>query len=86
MYQIGEVTDDHHLVFFRKTTGQKPINLPLVYLFGKPPRTVINDETRPLLLWKLIMIVTTCIPMWNRFFSWNLVACKDWLTNKVTAR
>lgn len=83
MYQIGEVTDDHHLVFFRKTTGQKPINLPLVYLFGKPPRTVINDETRPPAFMEVDYDRDHLHTYVEQVLQLESVACKDWLTNKV---
>lgn len=83
MYIIGEVTGDRQFVLYNPETGEKPIDLKLEYLFGKPPRTIINDNK----------INTNFVPLeydparLDEYLSMVLqleeVACKDWLTNKV---
>ncbi len=83
IYIIGEVTGDHQFTFHNSVTGEKPIDLQLSDFFGKPPRTVMTDNTvtpsfRPLSYdpafpEKYIGIV----------LQLEEVACKDWLTNKV---
>ncbi len=82
MYVVGRCTGDQVLSFVNKK-GQKPIDLKLEYLFGKPPKTVIEDrkkepEFKPLHydLKKLDEYLETVLQL-------EAVACKDWLTNKV---
>jgi phosphoribosylformylglycinamidine synthase len=82
MYVVGETTGDHQFVFEQKD-GQRPIDLKLEYMIGKPPRTVITDNTvvekyervsyDPALLDEYVETV----------LQLEAVACKDWLTNKV---
>jgi phosphoribosylformylglycinamidine synthase len=83
MYVVGDITGDMQFTFENPTTGEKPINLKLDYLFGKPPRTIMRDVTKnekytPIAYDKLKI---------NQYVSQVLqleaVACKDWLTNKV---
>jgi phosphoribosylformylglycinamidine synthase len=82
MYVAGETTDDRKLVF-EQPDGQKPIDIGLDDLFGKPPRTVMTDHT----------VEQTYSPVEYReealhgdlekVLRLEAVACKDWLTNKV---
>jgi phosphoribosylformylglycinamidine synthase len=44
MYVVGETTGDMNFVF-EQADGNKPIDLKLAYMIGKPPRTVITDQT-----------------------------------------
>ncbi len=44
MYVVGETTGDMQFIF-EKENGEKPIDLRLDYMIGKPPRTVMNDKT-----------------------------------------
>jgi phosphoribosylformylglycinamidine synthase len=83
MYVVGNITGDMQFTFENPMTGEKPINLKLDYLFGKPPRTIMRDVTKneqytPIVYDKLKI---------NQYISQVLqleaVACKDWLTNKV---
>ena len=82
MYVVGETTDDMKFVF-EQADGQKPIDIKLEYMFGKPPRTVMTDHT---------VEETYASPAYSadRLHSYlenvlrlEAVACKDWLTNKV---
>ena len=82
MYVVGETTGDMNFVF-EQANGEKPIDLKLDYMIGKPPRTVIIDRT----------IVESFAPIEiseDKLKDYILnvlqvesVACKDWLTSKV---
>ena len=81
-YVVGEVTGDMRFVF-KSEIGENPMDLDLAYLFGKPPKTVLEDTT--------IKNTFEDIEYNNELFenyleqvlSIEAVACKDWLTNKV---
>lgn len=82
MYVVGESTGDGRLVF-EKDNGKRPIDLRLEDMFGKPPRTIMTDETvshsydmPSYELAKLDEYLENVLRM-------EAVACKDWLTNKV---
>ena len=83
IYIIGEITGDHRFVFESEKTGEKPMDLELVDMFGKPPRTIMDDRslnTR----YKRIPYKSTDIALdLERVLQLEAVACKDWLTNKV---
>jgi phosphoribosylformylglycinamidine synthase len=82
MYVVGETTGDKQFIFEQKD-GKRPIDLRLEYMIGKPPRTVITDNTvvenyQPV-AYELAMLddyLETVLQL-------EAVACKDWLTNKV---
>lgn len=81
-YVVGETTGNMDFVFEQKD-GQKPIDLKLAYFFGKPPRTIIVDNsisehyTAPEISEeKLQSYIENVLQV-------ESVACKDWLTNKV---
>lgn len=82
MYVVGETTGDMDFVF-EQADGQCPIDLKLEYMFGKPPKTVITDNSivesfKPVDAdeSKLQQYIENVLQM-------ESVACKDWLTNKV---
>lgn len=82
LYVVGETTNDMRLVFEQKD-GQRPIDLRLNDMFGKPPRTIIMDESTN----ESYHTVLVDASLWKEYISNVLqlegVACKDWLTNKV---
>ena len=83
IYIIGEITDDHRFVFESEQTGEKPMDLELVDMFGKPPRTVMNDKS-PDARYKRIPYKTGELARdLEGVMQLEAVACKDWLTNKV---
>jgi phosphoribosylformylglycinamidine synthase len=45
VYIIGEVTGDHQFTLINPVSGEKPVDIKLESLFGKPPKTVMNDIT-----------------------------------------
>ena len=82
MYVVGETTGDMQFVF-QRANGDQPINLRLDYMIGKPPRTVIKDNT---VVEKFAPVQTddkNIQKYINDVLQLESVACKDWLTNKV---
>ena len=82
-YVIGEATGDMQFTFVNNKTGEKPIDLKLEDIFGKAPRTVLNDRTvresyaEPQYdAGKLVHYIENVLQL-------EAVAAKDWLTNKV---
>ncbi|MBN2616435.1 MAG: phosphoribosylformylglycinamidine synthase [Bacteroidales bacterium] len=81
-YKVGEVQKGHHFLV-RTDDNQCPVDLKMEYLFGKPPQTVLTDNTEE---------VTFAEPKYSPakleeylmgVLRLEAVACKDWLTNKV---
>jgi phosphoribosylformylglycinamidine synthase len=83
MYNVGETTDDQKFTFENRKTGKNAIDWELEYMFGKPPKTVLEDKTSN----EKFSTVTYDNAKVNEYVEKVLqlesVACKDWLTNKV---
>ena len=82
MYVVGETTGDMEFVF-EQADGQKPINLRLEYMFGKPPKTVITDTTVEEHFADAEISEELLQVYLDNVLQMESVACKDWLTNKV---
>jgi len=82
MYVVGETTGDMEFVF-EQADGQKPINLRLDYMFGKPPKTVITDTTLEETFAPVEISEDQLQSYLENVLQVESVACKDWLTNKV---
>jgi phosphoribosylformylglycinamidine synthase len=82
MYVIGETTNDMKLVFEQKD-GKKPIDIKLEYLFGKPPRTIMEDKTVREKYTPVRYKESELHHYLENVLQLEAVACKDWLTNKV---
>ncbi|MCU0456094.1 MAG: phosphoribosylformylglycinamidine synthase [Bacteroidales bacterium] len=83
LYVIGEITGDHQFTFYNPSTGEKPIDLKLEALFGKPPKTIMSDSDIPG-EWKKLKYDQKRIHEYlEMVLQVEEVACKDWLTNKV---
>lgn len=82
LYNVGEITGDMHFCFKRKK-GDKPIDLELAYLFGKPPRTVLEDTPFQKQYKKIDTENIDVKSALKDVLRLESVACKDWLTNKV---
>ncbi len=82
-YVIGETTGDHKFTFINRTNGDRPIDMELATLFGKPPRTVLEDKSPN----EVHVEITYSNELINSYLEKILqlesVGCKDWLTNKV---
>lgn len=83
MFVVGETTADQQLTFVNTKTGAKSIDLHLADMFGKPPRTIMDDvtvaETHTPLKYKAAHLKQYV----EQVLQLEAVACKDWLTNKV---
>jgi len=82
MYVVGETTGDMNFVF-EQADGQKPIDLKLNYLIGKPPRTVITDQTIEEHFAPVEISEEKLLEYIQNVLQVESVACKDWLTSKV---
>lgn len=82
MYVVGETTGDMCFVF-EKENGEKPIDLRLDYMIGKPPRTIITDKTVVETYEDIHTEESKIDEYLNNVLQLESVACKDWLTNKV---
>jgi phosphoribosylformylglycinamidine synthase len=83
LYVIGEVTGDHRFVFESLSTGEKPMDLELVDMFGKPPKTVMQDQTLQEEYSSMDIDPIKIDSYIEQLLQIEAVACKDWLTNKV---
>jgi phosphoribosylformylglycinamidine synthase len=83
MYVIGEATGDMQFTFQNSKTGEKPIDWQLSYMFGKPPKTVLTDNTRNEKFAELEYDQAKIEDYLEDVLQLEAVACKDWLTNKV---
>jgi phosphoribosylformylglycinamidine synthase len=77
LYVAGEATADKRLSF------GNAFDLPLEYLFGKAPRTVMHDSTLTVVRSPLVYDVRNLREYIENVLQLEAVACKDWLTNKV---
>jgi phosphoribosylformylglycinamidine synthase len=82
MYIVGEVTGDGHFVFEDKQ-NKNPIDLDLEYLFGKPPKTTMEDVTVLNVFDEPAYDIDKLEEYLGDLLEMEAVACKDWLTNKV---
>ena len=83
MYEIGETTGDMQFTFENSETGEKPIDWQLGYMFGNPPKTVMEDETVVPDFEELEYNWEEIYDLVEQTIQLESVACKDWLTNKV---
>jgi phosphoribosylformylglycinamidine synthase len=83
MYVIGYVTGDHQFTFLEKDTGAKPIDLKLEDMFGKPPKTIMRDQTVEISFAEVAYDKEKLFEYLENVLQIEGVACKDWLTNKV---
>lgn len=82
IYNVGEITEDMHFCF-KKDNGEKPIDLELGYLFGKPPVTILEDKTASNSYAEPDFDINKIENYLSDVLKLEAVACKDWLTNKV---
>jgi phosphoribosylformylglycinamidine synthase len=82
-YEVGEVTNDHRFTFQSKTTGEKPMDLEMMDMFGSSPKTIMNDKTVTYNYAGLTYSVRNISTYLEEVLQLEAVACKDWLTNKV---
>lgn len=68
---------------FRGLGGRSPLDLKLEYLIGKPPRTVITDNSIDEKFTPISFDEEKLLEYIQNVLQMESVACKDWLTNKV---
>ncbi|HNY02076.1 MAG TPA: phosphoribosylformylglycinamidine synthase [Bacteroidales bacterium] len=83
LYVAGMTAGDHRLIFEDQRNGVRPIDLSLEDFFGKPPKTVINDDSRLTAHGSLHYQAEKIFEYLDQVLQLEAVACKDWLTNKV---
>jgi phosphoribosylformylglycinamidine synthase len=83
IYVIGEATGDMQFTFENSKTGEKSIDWQLGYMFGKPPRTILEDITEKSNFAGLEYDTHNLEKYIENVLQLESVACKDWLTNKV---
>ncbi len=85
IYVVGETTGDMKLVFADPAAPapNEAINLPLDYLIGKPPRSIISDNSVAESFANPEISEGELQNYLLAVLQMESVACKDWLTNKV---
>jgi len=83
MYTVGDVTSDNVFKFEGKTSGQKPMDLNLMDMFGASPQTILNDKTTVRNYADVEYSNDDITKNLKTVLQLEAVACKDWLTNKV---
>ena len=83
IYVIGKTTGNHKFTFLNRKTGEKPINWDLAYMFGKPPKTVLEDESNVAAFSEVKYDKSQINKYIEQILQLESVGCKDWLTNKV---
>jgi len=83
IYVIGETTGDHKFTFENRKTGEKPINWELAYMFGKPPKTILEDNSKVATFSEVKYDQSQINKYIEQVLQLESVGCKDWLTNKV---
>lgn len=82
IYKVGKVTDNKEFIV-ETNDDSCPVNLKLEYLFGKPPKTVLEDKTQKVNFSKIEYSQNELDNYLANVLKLEAVACKDWLTNKV---
>jgi len=82
-YVVGETTGDHRFTFRKKSSPIHPLDLALTDFFGKPPKTVLYDNTLKTNFSELTYSTNQIHTYLEAVLQLESVACKDWLTNKV---
>ena len=80
---IGEATGDMQFTFVDNRTGEKPIDWQLADMFGKVPKTVLNDKSVVENYDEVKYDTSKVVSYIENILQLESVACKDWLTNKV---
>ncbi len=81
IYNVGRARGDQQFVF--EGPEKNPMDLDLKYLFGKPPKTVLNDSSTPSNFDEIPTDNSSIVEDLENLLQLEAVACKDWLTNKV---
>ena len=83
LFEVGETTSNQQLVFANNNKGINAIDLNINDMFGKPPRTVMQDSTTEFSFREISYKASLLKTYLEQVLQLESVACKDWLTNKV---
>lgn len=83
MYIVGNVTGDGNFKFTDQASDKNPIDWKLSHMFGKSPKTIIEDSSSQQKFKALDYDASKIYDYLNAVLQLEAVACKDWLTNKV---
>lgn len=83
LFIAGETTHDQRLTFVNNKKGINPIDLSLADMFGKPPRTIMQDAHKQQKFAPLNYKAANLRTYVEQVLQLEAVGCKDWLTNKV---
>ena len=83
VYAVGKTTGDYRFVFQNQEGATNPIDWDLAYMFGKPPKTVLEDQDIREKYGEFGTDPAKIAEYLNNVLQIEAVACKDWLTNKV---
>src|SRR5690554_5328974 len=83
MYTVGDVKNNNRFTFESKTTGEKPMDLALIDMFGSSPKTIMTDSTVKRVYSDLDYKKEKFYDYLDQLLQLEAVASKDWLTNKV---
>jgi len=82
IYQVGTVRNDQSFVV-KASEEACPVDLKLEFLFGKPPKTILEDTAIPPDFDDIPYLSKDIEKYITQVLRLEAVACKDWLTNKV---
>ncbi|MBE9468445.1 MAG: phosphoribosylformylglycinamidine synthase [Bacteroidetes bacterium] len=83
MFVVGDITGDMRFTFEDKKIENNPLDLKLEDLFGKPPKTILNDINIENKFDSVTYDFSKLDEYLENVLQIEAVACKDWLTNKV---
>lgn len=83
IYKVGKTTGDQKLIFDTVKEQRDPINIEMPYLFGKPPKTILEDHRQEVNYSQAEYSAEKISAYIKDVLRIEAVACKDWLTNKV---
>ena len=83
MYIVGNVTDNGYFRFIDRQSDKNPIDWKLEHMFGKSPKTVMEDVTVKPAFEELAYETDKFQEYLEAVLQLESVGCKDWLTNKV---
>lgn len=81
-YVVGEITNDQKIRFVNKD-NKAVIDLDVQFIFGKPPKTVIDAKTNQQKYNDITSKTDEFSKDIENLLQLEAVGCKDWLTNKV---
>ena len=82
IYNVGEVKSDQKFII-EADDESCPVDLKLEYMFGKPPKTVLTDDSAKANYNEIDYDPKKFNEYLIDVLQLEAVACKDWLTNKV---